>query len=131
MGYTTDFEGVFEVSPAMSDDLYNRLYDLQNTRNCAGSLETGGYNTVDRSGGKPDSLWCDWTPTADRCGIEWNGTENFYEYVEWLQYIINAHLVPNGHTLSGVVRFRGEDENDVGVLTVENDVVHKEVWGAK
>lgn len=26
------------------------------------------------------SLWCDWIPTKDRRGIEWNGSEKFYAY---------------------------------------------------
>ena len=64
------------------------------------------------------SLWCDWKPTSDRQGIEWNGREKFYQYHEWFYYVIHHFLKPWGYTLSGTVQWRGDDRQDRGTITV-------------
>ena len=66
-------------------------------------------------------LWCQWI--FDKDGIEWDGGEKFYSYVEWLKYLIENFLKPNGYTVNGNVYFRGEDFDDVGEITVENNEV--------
>ena len=68
-------------------------------------------------------LWCQWVPTEDRTGIEWNGTQKFYNYTEWLEYIIDHFLRPWGKTVNGQVKWVGEDKNDRGLLIVENNIV--------
>jgi hypothetical protein len=72
--------------------------------------------------GQP-GLWCDWAPTKDGTGIEWNGGEKFYHYVNWLAYLIDHFLKPWGYTLNGTVEWQGEDREDIGTITVENNVV--------
>lgn len=67
-------------------------------------------------------LWCQWIIT-DNQTLEWDLGEKFYAYVEWLKYLIDNFFKPNGHTLNGTIRWRGEDFSDVGVIIVEdNDV---------
>ncbi|WP_293337701.1 hypothetical protein [Microcoleus sp. CAWBG58] len=68
-------------------------------------------------------LWCKWIPTADGGGIKWNGMEKFYDYVEWLQYLIDNFIEPWGYLLSGEVNWQGEREEDVGTIWVENNVI--------
>ena len=68
-------------------------------------------------------LWCDWAPTKDGKGIGWNGREKFYDYVEWLEYIVEHFLRPWGYTLSGAVRYQGERWDDEGTIRVEDDRV--------
>lgn len=68
-------------------------------------------------------LWCQWIPTDDGGGIKWNGTEKFYDYVEWLQYIINNFLEPWGYVLRGEVNWQGEREEDIGMIFIENNVI--------
>ncbi|MEG4520145.1 MULTISPECIES: hypothetical protein [unclassified Microcoleus] len=68
-------------------------------------------------------LWCQWIPTADGGGIQWSGAEKFYDYVEWLQYIINNFIEPWGYVLRGEVNWQGEREEDVGMIWVENNVI--------
>lgn len=70
-------------------------------------------------------LWCQWVPSADGEGIEWNGGEKFYYYVEWLNYIIKNFLIPWGLVLNGTVKWRGEDFDDSGKIIVKNNVVSK------
>lgn len=72
--------------------------------------------------GQP-GLWCQWVPTEDGTGIEWNGTEKFYAYKEWLEYLIAHFLAPWGFVLSGEVKWAGEDSSDHGRLVVENNKV--------
>lgn len=69
------------------------------------------------------SLWCQWIPTEDNMGIEWDGDEKFYCYDEWLTYIINNFLKPWGITLSGEVEYQGEDDDDCGKIIVVDNIV--------
>jgi hypothetical protein len=82
-------------------------------------------DVVDRNDppeGQPD-LWCQWVPTEDLEGIEWDGGEKFYEYVEWLEYIIEHFLRPWGYVLNGSVKWQGESFDDRGLIVVKkNDV---------
>ena len=68
-------------------------------------------------------LWCDWVPTADRRGVEWNGREKFYDPEEWLAYLIAHFLEPWGYRLNGLVKLRGDDPDDRGAIEVEDNQV--------
>jgi hypothetical protein len=72
--------------------------------------------------GQP-GLWCEWEPTADGAGIRWNGAEKFYDYVEWLEYLIEHFLRPWGYRLTGEVFWQGERSEDRGVIVVEENRV--------
>jgi hypothetical protein len=49
--------------------------------------------------------------------------EGFYNYVEWLEVIIQQYLVIWGVHLSGEVFWQGEDLFDIGLICVVNDTV--------
>lgn len=72
--------------------------------------------------GQP-GLWCQWTPTEDGEAIVWDGGEKFYDYVEWLQYLIAHFLKPWGYVLNGKVEWEGEERSDFGVICVEANEV--------
>jgi hypothetical protein len=72
--------------------------------------------------GQP-GLWCQWVPTHDGKGLEWNGSEKFYNYVEWLGYLIQNFLAPWGYRLSGEVEWQGEESHDLGKIVVKNNKV--------
>lgn len=72
--------------------------------------------------GQP-GLWCQWVPTDDGTALEWDGNEKFYEYEEWLGYIVTHFLTPWGCTLNGCVEWEGEDEEDTGAIGVINNVI--------
>lgn len=78
------------------------------------------YNTPPE--GQP-GLWCKWCPSADGQGVEWDGGEKFYAYVEWLQYLIEHFLKPWGHVLNGEVTWAGEEPGDLGRIVVTDNVV--------
>lgn len=79
--------------------------------------------------GQP-GLWCQWIPSSDGMYIVWDEGEKFYDYVEWLVYIVNHFLKPWGYTLSGKCSWRGEDDGDVGLIIVHNNVVEcRDIFG--
>ena len=70
-------------------------------------------------------LWCQWEISSDRKYLQWNGGEKFYNYIEWLQYIIENFIKtdPNEYVLNGKVHWQGEDPEDKGILEVKNNEV--------
>ena len=83
-------------------------------------------------------LWCNWTvgdedgnPLSDNAlgeegiatTIVWDEGEKFYNYVEWLQYLIDHFVTRWGYTLNGSVEWRGEEWSDNGVIDVVNNVI--------
>jgi len=68
-------------------------------------------------------LWCHWQPTEDGAGLEWDGSEKFYNFSLWLVYIIEHFLKPWGRVLSGDVRYHGESYDDYGTLHVADNIV--------
>lgn len=74
--------------------------------------------------GQP-GLWCQWVPNIDE--IIWDGTEKFYNYVEWIEYIIDHFLKPWGYLVNGEVEWEGEESGDLGIIIVtDNEVSTKQ-----
>ncbi|MFW5887889.1 MAG: hypothetical protein ACOCUH_03720 [Bacteriovoracia bacterium] len=72
------------------------------------------------------SLWNQWIPSEDGTMIVWNEGEKFYDYVEWIQYLVDHFLIPWGYTLNGEVIWSGEEESDTGKIEiVDNKITHK------
>jgi hypothetical protein len=144
MGYTTEFRGSFELNKPLDEKTNDFLVKLSKTRRMARNLpkEYGveGEFYVDGSGeygqDKEDniidynrppktqpSLWCQWVPADDGRVIEWDGNEKFYDYVEWIEYLIAKVLAPKGYILDGDVDWRGEDREDLGTISINNNKV--------
>lgn len=68
-------------------------------------------------------LWCQWVPNEDGTAIEWNGSEKFYEYVKWIEYIIKHFLTPWGKVLNGEVTWQGEKNSDMGKIVIKDNKV--------
>lgn len=68
-------------------------------------------------------LWCQWT-IKNEGELAWDEGEKFYDYAEWLRYLIANVFKPNGHTLNGEVTWIGEDRSDVGTLEVVGNVLY-------
>jgi hypothetical protein len=144
MGYTTDFSGRFELNKKLDDKTFEFLKKFAETRRMKRKLPSeygidgefyvdgGGFGGQDRDDNIVDynqpprtqpGLWCQWVPSEDGMGIEWDGGEKFYEYVNWIKYIIKNFLAPKGYTLNGEVHWEGEDSDDFGVIKIKNNVV--------
>lgn len=149
MGYTTDFGGRFELDKPLAPKMKKFLTLLNETRRMKRNVDeafgiegeffvfgTGDYgqnndSTIVDFNQQPStqpSLWCQWVPNEDGTAIEWDGGEKFYAYSEWLFYIINKILAPNGYTLNGTVVWQGEETGDVGKIHVVDNVVTVAPW---
>lgn len=68
-------------------------------------------------------LWCQWVPGEDGSTIVWDGGEKFYDYVEWLQYIVDNFLKRWGYQLDGEVDWQGEDGDDFGKIVAKGNAI--------
>ena len=75
-----------------------------------------------KQGSSQPGLWCQWIFTNDTT-LEWDGSEKFYNYVEWLKYLINNFFEEWGIKLNGEVSWVGEDSSDKGKILVEDNKV--------
>jgi hypothetical protein len=113
MGYTTKFDGQFRMNKLPSDEVIAKIRELE------GIIGEDVNNTSITYG------YCQWQLTKDCQGIEWDGREKFYQYVEWLEHILTTVLIPNDITLSGIVYYSGEEVKDSGVIVVQDNQVIK------
>jgi hypothetical protein len=159
MGYSTDFEGSWTVTPPLKAEHKAYLKAFADTRRMKRDAaktalrpdpvraavglpvgDEGGYfvnedgfagqhhgpdvlDSNEPPAGQP-GLWCKWEPTEAGDKYEWNGVEKFYDYVEWLEYVIRHFLNPWGYILKGRVDWQGEEEDDTGFINVYNNTVY-------
>lgn len=67
-------------------------------------------------------LWCQWI-INDENELEWDGGEKFYNYIEWLKYLIEHFFEPWGVLLNGEIEWSGEDFDDKGIIKVTDNVI--------
>jgi hypothetical protein len=143
VGYTTDFEGQFNLDRPLDDETFALLKGLSQTRRMKRDLGPeygvegeffveGDWGNVGRPETILDSntpprtqpgLWCQWMPTDDRKSLEWDEGEKCYRFTEWLTYIVNQILIPRHYVLNGSVTWQGEDSWDMGRIVVKDNVV--------
>ena len=147
MGYSTDFYGQFDITPALDDDTYALLKGLASTRRMKRQGLDPKYGTEGEFYFNPNSddygqerdesivdynnppstqpgLWCQWTPTEDRTTLVWDEGEKFYDYTEWLVYIVDRILAPKGYVVDGEVTWQGEARDDNGKITVVQNEIY-------
>ena len=78
-----------------------------------------GYNAHPKT---QPSLWCQWMIDDDG-NLVWDGGDKFYNYEEWLVYLIDNFIAPSGYICNGEIEFQGEDINDFGTIYVKDNVV--------
>lgn len=152
MGYTTIFEGKFELNKPLDDETYKLLMGLASTRRVKrdprileelglGSAESFGvegeffvegtwdnlFRTSIINFNEPPStqpgLWLQWIPTDERKSIVWDGNEKFYKASQWIVYLVESILNPRGYVLEGIVNAQGESDDDKWHIQVENNNV--------
>jgi hypothetical protein len=145
MGYTTEFRGEFKLNKPLTVKDYKFLKNFSETRRVKRNLpeeygvegefyvEGKGYRGQERDEStiidfnSPPStqpgLWCQWIPNEEGDAIVWDGVEKFYNYVEWIQYLIEKILSPRGYVLNGEVFWQGEDSDDEGKIVVKDNIV--------
>lgn len=144
MGYTTDFNGEFMLDKPLAPADLDYLTRFNATRRMARNVDAkygvqGEFyveGTEDFGQGREENiinynsppstqpgLWCQWVPNGDGTAIEWNGGEKFYNYIEWIEYLIKNILAPRGYSLTGEVHWQGEDGDDKGKIVIKNNKV--------
>lgn len=146
MGYTTEFDGKFTFDKQLDKETFTLLKGLSETRRMKrnmkdvygvdGEFYVGGegfyqlenrHDTIVDNNTPPStqpSLWLQWVPTETGKYLEWDGEEKFYNYIEWLEYIIEKVLIPNGYKLNGEVEYYGEEADDKGTIAIiDNNII--------
>jgi hypothetical protein len=72
--------------------------------------------------GQP-GLWCQWIPNEVGTAIVWDRAEKFYDYVEWLEYLLEHFLTPWGYVVNGKMTWSGADDADRGTIVVKDNKV--------
>lgn len=109
MGYTTYFHGDFDIvelatgDPKLLDRYLHLELNLLNERDHRDDDDVPG-------------IWCQWVPTQGGSRLAWDEGEKFYDYLEWLTWIVEHKLSPNGYGLSGRVYWDGEHPYDRGMI---------------
>lgn len=158
MGYTTEFEGKFTITPELSQEHMDYLNQFSETRRMKRDpkilegfqdsfregvglpLGTDGEYFVGGKGhcgqdhdasiidyneppSTQPSLWCQWIANDGGNSIEWDGGEKFYDYIDWIKYLISNFLKPWGYSINGTVKWRGEGFSDIGkIVIIDNQV---------
>lgn len=153
MGYTTDFKGSLRLEPHATaeqvdyikkisetprmrrdvtklKDMFKGEEGLNGEYGIEGEFFVGGLGRTDSSvidnnahAYTQPGLWCDWVLTPNGKELEWNGGEKFYNYIEWLKYMIDNFFEKWGIKLNGEIKWSGEEMADVGVITVKDNHV--------
>jgi hypothetical protein len=76
-----------------------------------------------KAGKSVPGLWCQWEVQAEGEHLCWDGEEKFYNYIEWLKYLIAKFFDPWGVKLNGEIIWQGEDPDDKGKIHVKDSKV--------
>ena len=153
MGYTTWFEGGLTPNKPFKKEFINYINafsekwheprdveiikrsDPDWAKHCLdgnlgpyGMYYVGNFDegVIDRSLAKSytcPGYWCNWCINEETGVVEWNGGEKFYQYTDWLIYLIENFFEPAGYILNGEFIWIGEDSDDRGKISVVNNKV--------
>ena len=153
MGYTTWFEGELTPNKPFKKEFINYINafsekwheprdveiikrsDPDWAKHCLdgnlgpyGMYYVGNFDegVIDRSLAKSytcPGYWCNWCINEETGVVEWNGGEKFYQYTDWLIYLIENFFEPAGYILNGEFIWIGEDSEDRGKISVVNNKV--------
>lgn len=111
MGYNTDYNGKFEISPVVKVGDFNDINDFVEKR----------FDSVH------PSFYCDWRIQEDwrnnKSYLVHNGSEKSYNQAEWLKLLIETYFRPRGYTLNGEITWEGDDSYDLGKIVVTDNEV--------
>ncbi|TWU00589.1 hypothetical protein Pla108_15410 [Botrimarina colliarenosi] len=119
MGFSTIYLKPFRFDRVIDTEHAEVLFEFSDTEHEDENGEPGGD-------GKPPTYYCQWIPTEDRAGLEWDKNEKFYHGKEWLEYLIERFIEPWGYKLNGEVPWYIDDFEQAGMLTVKDNIVSEE-----
>jgi len=111
MGYTTEFSGALESNKPFTPEILALCQSIWDDSDNAPGRNPGGY--------------CQWVLRnySDKSCLQWDGGEKFYDYIEWLQYLISKILSPEGYVFNGEIHWKGEDWSDLGKIVVKDNQI--------
>ncbi len=88
------------------------------------SWEEGDITVIDEDENPSNqpSFWCNWI-INEKGELCWNGHTKFYDYVEWLEYLINNFFQVENLVLNGEVKFEGEEDKDKGKIVIIDNFI--------
>jgi hypothetical protein len=105
MGYTTNFSGSINLSRKLTFPEARMLLSITDDSSKAEGKHPNGY--------------LQWVPNVELDSIVWDGNEKFYDYIEWMEWII-CFMETLGIDTNGIIHWGGEDPYDIGVITIED-----------
>lgn len=130
MGYSTYFGGYVELDKPVDDETLLLLEQLNDYSASAELFENGTFPPIPNLDG-----WCDWgfikpyrKPITEELYREYRtriyhlGNEKFYDYVEWMVYVVDW-LASRGYVCNGTLDWSGEESDDHGWIYVKDNVV--------
>ena len=108
MGYNTNFSGAVKLSRALT--IAEALVILE------------ANNDPDSIQGEHPRSYMQWVPAQSLDHIVYDGNEKFYEYVDWMKWLVN-YLKGIGITADGEIDWSGEQAGDTGTIVVANSEV--------
>lgn len=119
MGYDTKLKGSFWIDPPLNAEDKDWLFGFYEERHVP-------------KDGKP-GYWCKWLLKEYKDKMKrwvhsdnelvWDGGEKFYNYIEWIDYLIVNFFKPRGYILNGVVKWQGSKVDDRGKIVVKDNEV--------
>ena len=119
MGFSTIYLNPFHFDRQIDQEHANILIAFSQTEHEDESGRPGGR-------GMPPTYYCQWVPTDDRMGLEWDKNEKFYFGLDWLEYLIENFIQPWGYTLNGESPWYVDDFQEAGFLRITDNVVTEE-----
>lgn len=155
MGYTTEFDGAFTITPPLNKDQVAYIQAFSDKRRMKRSdnmsnspdpirekvglpfgvegefytgsiIECGQDDNVLDFNQEPQTqpgFWCKWTVNDEGTELFWNECEKFYNYADWLEYMVDNFFTKWGCILNGKVNWQGEDDRDNGVIEVNDNTI--------
>lgn len=117
MGYTTDFYGEIKIEPPILTKHANTINRFADIRHEDNPLKEYGVRTTAWA-----DYYCQWVINS-KGNLEWDRGEKFYNYRQWLQYLIDKFFQPWGYKLNGQIEWQGEDHFDRGLIIVKDNRV--------
>lgn len=151
MGYNTDFNGGLTASIPLTTDqkeyinTFSRIRHMKRDVSVLQTLYKGKYGLDGKYGKEGEffckdeedqksiidhnippstqpGLWCQWY-MRESDYLEWDGGEKFYDYIEWLKYLMDNFFTPWGVLFNGQIEWRGESWEDTGTIIVKNNKI--------
>jgi len=110
MGYKTSFSGSFKLNKQLSVEHLKKYRDFCNTRH------------ENEWTAKVGSMYCQWIANEDGTEIEAEG-QIFYEFQKWIKFLIANFFTTHGYSLTGIVKWQGEEIGDIGIIAIKDNEV--------